>query len=310
MADKRLQVFYTVGKMLSFTKAAEVLDMTQPAVTFQVRQLEEQYKVRLFDRAHNKIDLTNAGKSVFKFAERIFSVYSEMDFHMQELTREVCGTLKLGAGEVAAQYLIPSFLTEFQKKFKKIHIKLQVDSNENIVSLIENNYIDVGVVEGARQFKNMVQQTFFNQELVLAIPRSHELAKSEQVSLNKLLRFPWVMNNESSTIRQTINKYLTEEKIDKNDLDIVMELGSAEAIKSAIESGRGISILPKETFAKEVALGSLLAISFDKKMSMPVSFIYKEQKFPIKLVNELLMYAKDIFDMDYLPQSFNAVLES
>jgi len=310
MADKRLQVFFTVGKMLSFTKAAACLEMTQPAVTFQVRQLEEEYKVRLFDRAHNKIDLTEAGKSVYAFAERIFTVYSEMDYCMREMVGEVSGNLRIGAGQLSAQYLIPALLAEFQEEHKKIHIKLQVASNYNIISLIENNFIDVGVISGNKKINNMVLEPFYQQELVLAVPKQHELAKYEQVTMNELIRFSWIMSEESSSIREIINQYLLDSNVDMNDLNITMELGSAEAIKTAIESGRGISILPKETFAKEVALGTLVAINFDKKMTQSVSFIYKEQKFPLKVVSELINYVKEISDIDYLPRSSNTILES
>ena len=138
-----------------------------------------------------------------------------------------------------------------------------------------------------------------------------EKFKSNPAGLTKLInRFLTSMTNIIIHNGGTIDKFMG---------DCIMAFWNAPldndkhrqlAIKSAIESGRGISILPKETFAKEVALGSLLAIPFDKKMSQPVSFIYKEQKFPLKIVNELLNYVKEISDMDYLPHSSNTVLES
>ncbi|MGD8925373.1 MAG: LysR family transcriptional regulator, partial [Thioalkalispiraceae bacterium] len=97
MADRRLQVFHTVARLLSFTKAAEELHMTQPAVTFQVRQLEEQFNTRLFDRTHNRISLTDAGSRVYDYAEKIFQLYNEMDNSVRELTGDISGVLILGA---------------------------------------------------------------------------------------------------------------------------------------------------------------------------------------------------------------------
>jgi DNA-binding transcriptional LysR family regulator len=97
MADRRLQVFHTVARLLSFTKAAESLHMTQPAVTFQVRQLEEQFNTRLFDRTHNRISLTDAGSRVYEYADRIFELYSEMENGVREITGEISGSLTIGA---------------------------------------------------------------------------------------------------------------------------------------------------------------------------------------------------------------------
>ena len=107
MSDRRLQVFYTVARLLSFTKAAEELHMTQPAVTFQVRQLEEQFNTRLFDRTHNRISLTEAGKKVYECSERIFEIYSEMDNSVRQLTGDVSGVLILGASTTIAEYMLP-----------------------------------------------------------------------------------------------------------------------------------------------------------------------------------------------------------
>ena len=106
MADRRLQVFHTVARLLSFTKAAETLHMTQPAVTFQVRQLEDYFNTRLFDRTHNRISLTQAGERVFEYSERILDLYGEMDNSVRELTGEISGVLMLGASTTIAEYML------------------------------------------------------------------------------------------------------------------------------------------------------------------------------------------------------------
>jgi len=110
MSDRRLQVFHTVARLLSFTKAADNLHMTQPAVTFQVRQLEEQFNTRLFDRTHNRISLTEAGKRVFDFSGRIFELYSEMENAVKDMTGDVSGILMIGASTTIAEYMLPALL--------------------------------------------------------------------------------------------------------------------------------------------------------------------------------------------------------
>ena len=128
MSDRRLQVFYSVARHPSFTKAAEALHMTQPAITFQVRQLEEQFNTRLFDRTHNRINLTEAGDRVNHYAKQIFELYSRMEGEVRELTGEVSGVVILGASTTVAEYMLPSLLGAFKRKFPDVIIRLQVSN--------------------------------------------------------------------------------------------------------------------------------------------------------------------------------------
>ena len=119
MADRRLQVFHTVARLLSFTKAAETLHMTQPAVTFQVRQLEEYFNTRLFDRTHNRITLTDAGKLVFQYADRILEQYRAMDNAVRELTGDISGVLIIGASTTIAEYMLPALLGDSSQNTRR-----------------------------------------------------------------------------------------------------------------------------------------------------------------------------------------------
>ena len=156
MADRRLQVFHTVARLLSFTKAAESLHMTQPAVTFQVRQLEEQLNTRLFDRTHNRISLTEAGNQVYLHSDRIFEVYAEMENAIREITGEVSGGMLIGASTTIAEYMLPALLGDFKKQYPDVDIHLKVSNTDGIVSMVENNDIDLGVVEAPVGNKNLV----------------------------------------------------------------------------------------------------------------------------------------------------------
>lgn len=130
MADRRLHVFHTVARHLSFTKAAEALHMTQPAVTFQVRQLEDYFNTRLFDRTHNRISLTEAGGRVYGYADRIFQLYSEMEKSVRDLTGDISGVLMLGASTTIAEYMLPSLLGDFKAKYPDVTIRLRVANTE------------------------------------------------------------------------------------------------------------------------------------------------------------------------------------
>ena len=143
MADRRLQVFHTVARLLSFTKAAETLHMTQPAVTFQVRQLEEYFNTRLFDRTHNRISLTEAGARVYEYSDKIFELYGEMENAVREMTGEISGSLTIGASTTIAEYMLPALLGDFRAKYPDVSIHLKVSNTDGIVSMVENNAIDL-----------------------------------------------------------------------------------------------------------------------------------------------------------------------
>ena len=139
MADRRLQVFYTVAKQLSFTKAAEQLFMTQPAVTFQVKQLEEHFNARLFERSHGRIALTAAGELVLGYAERILELSEEMETRVRDLTGAVSGELLLGASTTIAEYMLPQILGEFKTAHPEVQAHMMVGNSEMIVNRVADH---------------------------------------------------------------------------------------------------------------------------------------------------------------------------
>ena len=293
MADRRLQVFHTVARLLSFTKAAEALHMTQPAVTFQVRQLEEHFNTRLFDRTHNRISLTEAGKRVYDYAERIFVMYSEMENAVRELTGEISGVLIIGASTTIAEYMLPALLGDFKEQYPDVTIRLKVANTDGIVSMVENNIIDLGVVEAPVTNKNLVVEQCRMDQLVLIVPPGHELARQEKVPVTKLAEYPYICREEGSGTREVMMEHLHAEGLSGADLNIVMELGSPEAIKGAVEAGMGISLLSKATIAKELKLGTLVAVNIDPPMERPFSFVHQKQKFRLRAMDELLTFARN-----------------
>ncbi len=292
MADRRLQVFFTVARLLSFTKAAETLHMTQPAVTFQVRQLEEYFNTRLFDRTHNRISLTDAGSLVYGYAEKIFDLYNEMENMIKDMTGEISGSLTIGASTTIAEYMLPSLLGDFRKQYQDVVIHLKVSNTEGIVSMVENNVIDLGVVEAPVGNKNLVVETCRNDRLVAIVPNGHPLASHDVVHLDELLEYPFICREEGSGTREVIEEYICNAEGCKEGLNVAMELGSPEAVKGAVEAGMGISIVSEATIAKELRLGTLAAVELDPPMERPFSFVHQKQKFRVRVMDELLEFAR------------------
>jgi DNA-binding transcriptional LysR family regulator len=292
MADRRLQVFHTVARLLSFTKAAEELHMTQPAVTFQVRQLEEQFNTRLFDRTHNRISLTDAGSRVYDYAEKIFQLYNEMDNSVRELTGDISGVLILGASTTIAEYMLPVLLGDFKAKHPEVTIRLKVANTDGIVAQVENNEIDLGVVEAPVNNKNLIVEECRTDHLVLIVPPGHELANEKNVSIQKIIEYPFICREEGSGTREVMIESMQAAGINPSDMRIAMELGSLEAIKGAVETGMGVSILSKATLIKELKLGTLVAVDTDPPINRPFSFVHQKQKFKARAMDELLNFAR------------------
>jgi len=293
MADRRLHVFYTVARLLSFTKAAESLHMTQPAVTFQVRQLEEYFNTRLFDRTHNRISLTEAGEKVYEYAERIFQLYNELENSVRELTGDISGVLILGASTTIAEYMLPSLLGDFKSKYPDVNIRLKVSNTDGIVSMVEHNVIDLGVVEAPVANKNLAVETCRTDRLVAIVPPAHPLAKHDKIPLSSILEYPYICREEGSGTREVILDYLKEAGLDSAELNIIMELGSLEALKGAVEAGIGISIVSRATLTKEIKLGTLAVIELDPPLERPFSFVHQKHKFRQRAMEELLEFARN-----------------
>jgi DNA-binding transcriptional LysR family regulator len=309
MADRRLQVFYTVAKVLSFTKAAETLHMTQPAVTFQVKQLEEFFNTRLFDRTHNKITLTEAGKIVYDYAEKILDHYEKMNSEVRELTGEVTGSLLIGASITIAEYMLPKLLGAFKKQFEDVNIRLQVGNTDAIVAMVENNMIDLGVVEAPVYNKNLEVDVCRLDEMVLIVPEGHPLSNRDKISIEDVRKYRYISREEGSGSRSVIDNYIREQGLSYSDLNVVMELGSPEAVKMAVESDVGIAIVSRTTIVKEMKLGTLKALPLDPPLTRPFSHVRQKHKFRHRAVRELLDFAVEYCKEKAVEQGFQLPTE-
>lgn len=293
MADRRLQVFHTVARLLSFTKAAETLHMTQPAVTFQIRQLEEYFNTRLFDRTHNRISLTAAGERVFEYADKIIAMYAEMDSKVREMTGDVSGILIIGASTTIAEYVLPSMLGEFKERHGGINIRLRVSNSIGIVHMVEDNSVDVGIVESPVSNKNLVVDVCWHDKLVFICPPQHPLGKKASITADDLVGQPFICREEGSGTRDYIAEYLARKDMQLHDLNVGLEVGNPEAIKSAVEAGLGVSIVSQATIVKELKLGTLVARPMDPPLERPFSFVFQRQKFRLRAMEEFMKFAQE-----------------
>ncbi len=293
MADRRLQVFYTVAKQLSFTRAAELLYMTQPAVTFQVKQLEEHLNAKLFERAHGKIELTAAGAVALDYAERILALTSEMETRLGELTGQVSGPLRIGASTTIAEYMLPRLLGAFKNLYPQVQAQLTVANSESIETRVAELQLDVGLIEAPSHHPNLTTAVCCDDELVLICAPDHAFAHLPQVTPQQVVGQPYISRESGSGTREVIDDYFRQEGlVPETDLNLVMEMGSREAIKGAVEAGLGVAIVSSSAIRKELKLGDLAAVPLFPRLIRPLSVVYASGKFQSQLLQAFLGFVE------------------
>ena len=291
MIDRRLQIFHAVAELKSFTRAGKRLHMTQPAVTLQVRHLEEHFKTRLFDREHNRIELTAAGRRVEAYAKRILALYAEMNGSLRELTDDMAGALMLGASMTIAEYDLPRLLVRFKQRFPEVNVRLLMSNTDGIVQMVVENRIDLGLVEGPVHNRSLAVRRYDVDKLVVALPPEHALAGEPCIPFEALRGVPLILREEGSGTREVFLDHAHTAGFTIDDFDVVMELGSPEAIKGAVGAGLGVTVISVATLRKEIELGALRAVELDPPIERPFSFVHQKQEFRVPAVEELLRFA-------------------
>lgn len=248
MFDFRLKVFHTVATRLNFTRAAEELHITQPAVTKHIHEIESFYKTKLFERNGSKIKLTPAGTLLLKHTEELFNIYRKIDFDLSSANEQLKGTLRLGASTTVAQYILPAYLASFRQKFPDIHIDLTTHNTEHIERLLADNKIDLGITEGQSKRQHLRYTPFLKDEIVLCT-RS---LKKNTISLKELPKLPLVIREPGSGSLEVIVSALKKEQIKLSQLQVEFVLSSIESIKTYLLNSSSFAFLSIHSILKEL----------------------------------------------------------
>jgi len=261
--DFRLKVFFTVANRLSFTKAAKELFITQPAISKHIQELEEQYKIKFFERNGSKISLTNAGELLLKHTKNIFEVYREIDFDMSALINQQRGLLRLGASTTISQYIIPPLLARFHQKLQEIKVNLLNGNTEQIEKALLNKEIEIGIVEGQSKNQSIKYIEFLKDELVLVCNSKNPLINKEQLSQVDLKSMRFVMREQGSGTLEVIEYALKPFEINLSHLTIEMQLGSTESIKSYLMNSDCVAFISIHAIEKEIKNNELVILDID-----------------------------------------------
>jgi DNA-binding transcriptional LysR family regulator len=284
----QLRVFHAAAKVQSFTRAAEALFLTQPGISKHIKELEEYYGTRLFDRLGKKIVLTQAGEILYERTEIIFNMVDQVKVEIDELQGLSRGALNIGASITIGIYILPGILGRFRSMHPKIDVHLDIALSQRVAKMLLDNSIDFGFLGAPVNDERFKLEPFFRDELVLIVPGNHEWAQRDKVEPHDLLGCPFIFSGRGSGTRAVIEDRLGRVGI---ALKNTMEFGNTEAVKKAVEAGLGVSIISKVAISREENLGVIKALGISGvDFQRTFYFSYRKDKYLSNLDKTFLQF--------------------
>ena len=259
--DYRDEVFIAVAENLNFSKAAEELFISQPAVTKHIKELESKLGTALFERKGNKVYLTKSGKLVYRRLKQIKQQYRDLEYELGRLSEAFNGSLRIGASSTISQDLIPSVIASFHRRYPKIKLDLFNGNSFEMEQKLLDNEIDLALVENEKSNSNIKYMDFLDDEIVVVTGIQSVYAKRKNIKLSDIQEIPLVLREKGSGSLQVIQKALAKQNIDLEKLNILIHLGSTEAIKNFLCDFDGIALISEKSIEKEIKLKSLCKLN-------------------------------------------------
>ena len=260
MDTKQLAAFCAVVERKSFSQAAERLGVTQPAVSLQIRSLEQRLGRQLLDRSGRRVEPTEAGLRLYASAQRLLQAEEQLLDELESGDEGVLtGNLELGASTGPGGTVVPVILCEFQERHPGVHVRLSVSDTQTVTAQVAERELELGIVGAGRRHRGVTFEPFFRDEVVLTVPAAHPFA-GKTVTLEQLRGEPVIVMQEGAGVRQVLEDELRKAGARLRDLDVRLELGLQESVRSAVLAGHGLTFISRLAIEPDLATG-LLAIA-------------------------------------------------
>lgn len=260
---EELQTYCAVVEQKSFSRAAELLGLTQPAVSLQVKSLEAEYGVTLLHREGFEILPTEHGRAVYAAACEIIKIYRQSRQQVQSASAELSGRLLVGASTGPGEFLVPLLLGSFKNTYPHVVVSLRVADSHDIIEAVFNRSIEIGFAGTQRRDRHLAFEPYLQDELVLVVGAGHTLAHRELISFDDLLEIPLILQQQGSGATTVLQEALRVQGIQLNQLNVVMELGLQESTKAAVKAGFGATIISRLGVNEELERGTLVQVPVD-----------------------------------------------
>jgi len=258
--DQTLLVFVTVAEKKSFTRAAEELCMTQPAVSQYIQTLERTVGTKLLERSNKYVRLNKAGEVVYHHAKEILGLHTRMQCLVDDLMHTAHGVLSIGASYTFGEYVLPHIIATLHKCYPLIKPAITIANTREIAELVVSHRIDVGIIEGDFTHEKLIIEPFTEDRMYVACSPSHRFAKQTQVSISELNEETWIIREVGSGTREATEKMFATLQFSPSN---IMEFGSTQIIKESVEAGLGITLLSQCVVRKEISMGNMTLLPIE-----------------------------------------------
>ncbi|HEY3070448.1 MAG TPA: selenium metabolism-associated LysR family transcriptional regulator [Gaiellaceae bacterium] len=258
MDTRQLQAFCAVVEKKSFSQAAEKLGVTQPAVSLQVRSLEERLGQTLLDRSGRRVEPTEAGRRLYRSAQRLLALEQQL---LEEVSADeggLHGTLTIGASTGPGAHLVPLLLCEFQRDHPDLHVALSIWDTQTVIDRVAERDLELGVVGALRRHRSLEFEPLVRDEIVLAVPPGHEAAGGA-LSVEQLKQETLIVMQEGAGVRHVVEDELRRAGLRLRGVEPKLELGLQESVKSAVAAGFGVAFISRTAIEGELAAGTIAA---------------------------------------------------
>ena len=273
----QLYIFYMVARLQSFSKAAQELSISQPAVSIQVRELENSLGTSLLHRMRRELRLTETGEAVFSYTQRIFALANEMHRVVQDIQGLHTGRLTIGSSTTPGEYILPWLIGKFRQEHAGIQVSLSISNTQSVIDQIYTHELDMGMAGSPVNVKGLASFPYILDKLVIIASPSHPLAAQEEIQMRELRKHDFIMREVGSATRKTAEDLLKTRRVEPR---VAMELGSNEAIKRAVAAGLGLGILSEFAITPDVAAGLIKVLRVNRwDCSRQLSVFYRDDKY-------------------------------
>jgi len=287
------RVFMEVAANLSFSKAAQVLFVTQPAISKHVKALEDQYKVPLFERKGNSISLTEAGKKLNEYLQQATEIERKIEYDLSILSNvsHAAGHLRLGASTTIALYILPPILSGFQREYANVHVHLVNRNSEYILNALLTHEVDIGIIEVDNKLTTVSYKPFMSDEVIPVCSAKSPLA-GKSLTLKQLLKTPVALRERGSGTLNALLKSLSDHHIKPADLNVKIRLGGTEALKNFLLADQCLGFMPRPSITRQLAEGDLVEVPIEGlKITRDFYFIRRKGTEDFGLTSNFMNYA-------------------
>lgn len=288
----QFEIIPVIAETRSFSKAAKLLHLSQPAISSKVQAMEDYYGVKFFHRTTHGVTLTEAGNIFVEYADKFIALHQDMHNELHQLTHLTPPNLTIGASCTAGNFAMPSSLRAFKLKYPETNIKLNISNSKETINKVLNRELDLAVVEGAVITPGLTVFHLDSIPLVLVFPTNDNMRIRKKISLQELKSKPFVTREKGAAVYDVINDTFAKAGYNLEEFNLVSEMNSIHSVKAAIESGMGISIVPKIAVENELANGSLTIVKIKEidNLSVDINLIYRDDEEPSMMAEKFISF--------------------